>query len=1338
MPAAQLSGSILSAGADYRAGNWADLSAGAALDLDLRAELKRGLRLEAGAQVLAGIDASLRRFLALDVSGEAHAAARVQAQVQMPLDLFDEFGLAVRLHAIAEIAASVDLAVGLSTRDFLALADSNPLLQGIGASMLRILLEESVVQGGVKAKIAASAIAHAGLSITGTLIAKSGEAAGFTIAADAGVGLKVGAGFRAYTRFGVAEPRRLVRRAADLTIDSALHELTRSAAPAERGVMQQLRTPAKIAFRSCLEAGFALAEVQAFDTASMAKLAQRCVQVSLEEAQRAIFEALHDRAAAAMQAGLSTSAMPQAAWTALRPQRLAMARAIRQLPSNPFDEDGTGSNAIQWAAVFDAGEAMLAAAIALHAPAAQLTEPLAQLWATTILLRSLVEKVSVASARASMIGLAPVTVAKAFTGPVEQPPTLIGDAIRTALGPGTPAKLTHEHALEFLLRPALTTALLAARPDLAPVIRVFSDTRAADVQVLRRILENANALAVGGATDPAASLGMILGGLRDFVNVTVDREIKPVLQGALAEAPGWLRPYVDEVILPSLDYGVNSVMGLIIDSVRLQRSDPKALREACSCIVFQLLARALVVSADVISNDVLGKISGALGDLRDHADDAGGPVEVLAALSGIDRPVLAELVEDVLDIAAGVFTPLPPDQRVRLRELSYEALDIAPATRGAELLEALADDAFLPNAEASSAMAVELSGVISARIITAIRLMLERIAHLVLEELEALIADLERRARQWLADVAALIDTIAGALQALEREIRQRLADADAALSHCLDTALAMLTALDSRSGRRALRNGIADAVYDQARGVLSGIGVYQALPRPIRRTARAALRGVIDDALDDVVFNAVLASIADIAESTEDLVADMRGIDLDEDISQQLVELLLDRLEAAARDELGGNPRFDIRIPTPLGAIELGRIEFPLHRLIATVRAIVRDLALLQDAAEQMARDMVALIGLEQLAAAAMQELDVAERDHARATRDLAEGRLIAPHIAVISPLPGATLARSAVAELALAGVPRSYLGLESGQMVRVLVWVNQTPIVITASSVVDGTAPAASPGTDLPRSSRMAGEMSLAAAIGSGGRLTSGLGRAGMPRAGGNLRGASEAALRRGDFGAIGRPSLASAIDITGSAPLRLRLALPAEALVAGINTLTVTVLDGDASHRRSVSVSFLVPERGSLRGVRQGSFRLPDPLRDEVSRFGGDVSAVRGDQLRDALVPATDRAPLATGRGLVTVAARTRISHAMALSSGAAMASGAQQRAGLRLRSERSAAVDAAAERLATQDGAVLHDMAQKREATALIHSRCESRARRATALLDVVGRADQRGRHDESAA
>jgi hypothetical protein len=100
MPTVDGSRALLSAGANYSAGDWASVGAEAGLDLLAVAQLNRGIDLGLGVEALANLEGSIRKYLAADVNGQAHAAARVRVQVQIPLDLFDESGIAVRLQAI--------------------------------------------------------------------------------------------------------------------------------------------------------------------------------------------------------------------------------------------------------------------------------------------------------------------------------------------------------------------------------------------------------------------------------------------------------------------------------------------------------------------------------------------------------------------------------------------------------------------------------------------------------------------------------------------------------------------------------------------------------------------------------------------------------------------------------------------------------------------------------------------------------------------------------------------------------------------------------------------------------------------------------------------------------------------------------------------------------------------------------------------------------------------------------------------------------------------------------------------------------------------------------------
>ena len=70
MPTVDGSRSLLAAGANYNAGDWANVGAEASLDLLASANLNRGFDLGLGVEALARIDGTLRQFLAADVNGE--------------------------------------------------------------------------------------------------------------------------------------------------------------------------------------------------------------------------------------------------------------------------------------------------------------------------------------------------------------------------------------------------------------------------------------------------------------------------------------------------------------------------------------------------------------------------------------------------------------------------------------------------------------------------------------------------------------------------------------------------------------------------------------------------------------------------------------------------------------------------------------------------------------------------------------------------------------------------------------------------------------------------------------------------------------------------------------------------------------------------------------------------------------------------------------------------------------------------------------------------------------------------------------------------------------------
>lgn len=166
----------------------------------VRLDTTRGIDLNAGAFARASLDAGVRKFLAASVTGSLQAQATLQAQLQLPINLFREAGVAVRLQARAEAAATIGVALGLSVGDFLDCLDAEFGSDGVAAALGRLVLEESVLEGGALASYSVSVMAYANAAMTVRLLegasAEPGQQPGFTIFAEAGAGFEVGEGVR--------------------------------------------------------------------------------------------------------------------------------------------------------------------------------------------------------------------------------------------------------------------------------------------------------------------------------------------------------------------------------------------------------------------------------------------------------------------------------------------------------------------------------------------------------------------------------------------------------------------------------------------------------------------------------------------------------------------------------------------------------------------------------------------------------------------------------------------------------------------------------------------------------------------------------------------------------------------------------------------------------------------------------------------------------------------------------------------------------------------------------------------------------------------------------------
>lgn len=1208
MPSVDANKNILSAGASYAAEDWASVGAEASLDFRLEAQLRRGVDIGIGAEAGVRIEGGLQKYLSADVRGQASAAASVRAQVEVPLDLFDEAGLAVRLQAVAEAAVGVSLGVGLKAGDFLALAKTDPRMRGVPLELLKLFLEECDIQGGVMGKVAAAAMAYANLAITGRLIASGGELPGFTVAAEAGVGLKAGAGFRVHARFKVADPRRLLRRSIDIAVDGGIDAvLPLLADERARRTLVDLRTPAKIAFRTAFEVGLTLTENQGnFSAADGGKIALRCVQVALEEAQRAILERAVDFASRELRAALRDLGFSDATWQTAGPERRALGDRLRAQPEEPFE--ATQANRDYWSAVASETLALAAALSGGNAVPVAVRAPLALLWSATQLLFVCVERISVASARASVIGMSPVQASAPFVGNVAQPPAAIREHINSVLERAAGTAVDQSDIVRYLLE-ALRDSSLRAAPEIAGILDlVMGPGSNAGAQALDALFSNLGAFVLGadGSLSAQATLGVFRNALRAFVDERITGELRPALLAAAAgnrDAANFL----DEVVIATL----RTVTGPLFDTVLAwgsgDQDNQRALRELCSSLLMRLLGRSLVVASDVLTVKAQETIQGELRRLAGRVDDSGGAAPTLAAITRLDRAFIAELLEDTLLICADSFEPMTPERRARVRDLLYQIIDTAPAPDNADAVAELRNAALIPNAEAAFELARLMGEEIAGNVVRFVQALLLHVGMRILEELQAAIRAVQEAVEEWIEGLQQLAQDLARKLVMLLGEIDRLGRELEEAGDRLLGDASALLGFISSQTrSRTRLRDAVSDLAADSAVGVLRGIDAYSGLPKGVRQWARDRVRELVGGMLDSSLFDPLLDAVSHLSGEAAEFLDDLRAIEPGDDVASAVADLFLDRLEDAVRDIFGhSNPRLSLAFEIPVINVPFSfDVELPLASLVSAVRGAVRALDQFGDTVDRLVQSLVAAIDVENALRAAEDAHAALDGHREQTDRHLAESRAPAPALTILSPQPGAALEGQVMVTLRVEGISEAYLGLKDGEQQRLFIWANQHELPpqsfqvsaqagreraafgVPAPLRLD-TAPALHQLVAQGAANRVRGqgERSSKAALaqGAGKRLAvqAGLaGRAGMiervhgktlwaPPAGGKTEGYLPGRWHNPERGAFTPEREA----------LTIRVTLPASVLHDGINSLVCAIVPGAAQRRVEQVVSFLL---------------------------------------------------------------------------------------------------------------------------------------------------------------
>jgi hypothetical protein len=1072
MPGINVSQPLLGAGAAAK-NDWASASARTALDFTAQAEFKRGVNVTIGLSALAQADAGLAQFVAATVRGNAFAEAEASLQVQFPLNLFQSFGVAVGAQAKAQAAAGIEVGLGLVVGDFVELIQRDPDAVGIPLELVLLLLEEVNFGGKFEVHVAASAMAYASLQVTGTIIDRPGQPAGFQYVVDAGLGLAAGMGFSGGLALGFKDFRHFYGRAVDLCVDAVVRDITDLLAddqPPVRAVASAFGPVAKVALRLAYELGDFIAKNNPGTSAAAAQtLANHSVGILLEEAQRFLLERFVEsglNAARGVVQGLSGS-LGQSGWDALLPQRRALAQRLYAVPSDPFQP--TDDNRDYWRGL---QQEMLALGDGLPAGLRDTVKRGAASVgaAAELLMEMFRSRINAAQAYVVAVGVGQITTRPSFGGPLPAPMLSgVQQVINAALGQAASASLDLAQLARFLARPAMLDALRSGFPGVDRFAQIFAGAVGQDAAgVLATLLSNREAFLpdANGDINPRRTLEVLLNALDGFITERLNAELK---QRVYAATPDDLtRLYFDEVLLSAINFVKDVAFRTVLDWDKAP-VDKDTFTEALASVLTMLVGRSVVIIGDQFFDLIAHSIQTATTHAAGHLE---GPRGVFRAIGIPASPEMTRLFADTLRIGGEVFGPLPDETRARLRGILYEIMEPLPPGGGQSFLEELGDQFFIPSGEHVDALRDELLAIAQDRFGAFVEKVLLNAGAMLLDEIADFIADVLATIRQWEKDLLRALDDLGRAIAALADEIAQLIDEMEAAFGKAVDSFQALLETLSNSSMRSALKSQVVDELYSRGKSIMKENPVYKALPREFRRAVKALLKDAIRGLVNSPIVDPVLDVIGEIAGALDDVVDDVRSLDPHRPLAEQVFELVLSRIEDAVRDRFGSTkPRVTVGFSFSYEffghhtiSFDVGRVEIPFSVFFRLIRDAIDTLGGLDDGLAQVAADLATAFGKQFDLEGKQEEQAAKQRDRERLARIDREHTATPKQIAVLSPASGSVHGGDVRVEIHLGGVPLSYLGLDKDEQQRVFILLNGE-LVPPKSLVVGAAAAAADP---------------------------------------------------------------------------------------------------------------------------------------------------------------------------------------------------------------------------------------------------------------------------------
>jgi hypothetical protein len=467
----------------------------------------------------------------------------------------------------------------------------------------------------------------------------------------------------------------------------------------------------------------------------------------------------------------------------------------------------------------------------------------------------------------------------------------------------------------FLLEGGALAALVDSSPAVGAFLEPFegSGLGATKLDVARLMMTSMSSVITNsaGELDAQLSLQEFAEGLRLFTHDKIEAIVVPAAHAAVPPHQVELLMYLDEVLLPSLrmviDTGFNDILGWTNGTV-----SQTALEEALSSVLMAIFGRSIIVTSDILMvftqqnfSDLLLRMAAEPGTAPDAGallKLPGGFCESAANIIAPSVPLSADDITDelrvFLTIASDVARPFPPDVRERIRNLMFDVIAPIPASQSDDFLQDLKNDLWIPNDGALVALGHELMGQVGAQLSDFVGRLLAHVGKAANDALDAALRDWAKSFRQFMAALANALALVAERLAELADEIANQVAEVASLAADLIAQLGDLVQAVAAQVD--ALADAIAGTLQTNALPLLTSSLPYQAVPQNLRQSVEQAMKQSIAGLLQGPIVVPIQSALTTLQDELDDLTAALLAIDPETGLETGLRQILLERLQSA------------------------------------------------------------------------------------------------------------------------------------------------------------------------------------------------------------------------------------------------------------------------------------------------------------------------------------------------------------------------------------------------------------------------------------------------------